>query len=115
MAPPLRVELTVRPEHVTAESLASLTVEATVTNDGDETLDTRLASSTLLVDGRASQPWSLAIANGARDAWESALPPGESVRAARVMGEDLVRDPGEHELVLEVNGVRSAPAHLVVG
>lgn len=114
MPPRLHVDLAVTPERVTPETLDSLRVGVTVTNEDSETIDTQLPLSTLLVDGRPSQPWSLAISNGARDERESALPPGESVDAARIMGEDLVRDPGDHELVLEVRGVRSEPVHVLV-
>jgi hypothetical protein len=112
--PRLLVDLSVTPERVTQESLDSLRVDVSITNEGSETIDTQLPSSTLLVDGRPSSSWNLAIGNGARDARESALPPGQTVQAARIMGDDLVRDPGEHEILLEVRGVPSAPARVVV-
>lgn len=114
MPPRLHVVLTVTPGRVTAASLDSLTVWVSVANEDTETIDLQLVSSTLLVDGRRSMFWNVAIGNGARDARESALPPGESVQAARVMGDGLVREPGEHEVVIEVCGVRSAPAHVVI-
>ena len=85
-----------------------LSVEAEVTNLGQDVVDPGLAGSTLLVDGERSVSWNVAVGNGAREAKASALPPGESVSVRRVM-EGLVRGPGDHELVLEVAGVRSAP------
>ena len=114
MPPRLDVDLAVTPERVTRATLDGLTVEVSVTNEDAETIDTQLPSSTMLVDGEPLMSWNIAIGNGARDVRESALPPGETVRAARVMGDALVRDPGEHEVVLEVLGVQSDPAHVVV-
>jgi hypothetical protein len=110
----LRLEPTVKPERVKPEELESLTVELSVTNENDETIDLQLPSSTLLVDGQRSLSWNIAIANGAREARESALPPGDSITVARVMGSGLVKDPGDHEVVIEVRGVRSPPVHVVV-
>jgi len=105
----------VTPERVATAALDSLTVQVSVTNEDTETIDLHLESSTLLVDGLRSLSWNVAIGNGPREARESALPPGESIQAARVMGGWLVRrEPGDHEVVIEVCGVRSAPAHVVV-
>jgi hypothetical protein len=112
--PRLRVEPTVKPERVSPGELESLTVDLTVTNEDDETVDLQLSSSTMLVDGERSLSWNIAIANGAREARESALPPGDSITVSRVMGSGLVRDAGDHEIVVEVRGVRSPPAHVVV-
>src|SRR5919201_3919108 len=88
------------PERVTPDTPDSLTVEVTVRNDDTETIDTQLPSSTMLVDGKPLLSWNNAIGNGARDVRASALPPGETVRAKRVLGPALVREPGEHEAVL---------------
>ncbi len=114
MPPRLRVDLDVTPERVTTRSLDSLTVQVSVTNEDTETIDLQLPSSTLLVDGVPSRSWNIAIGNGAREARESALPPGDSIQVARVMGDGLVREPGDHEAVLEVRGVPSPPAHVVI-
>lgn len=110
----LEVQLAVSPSEVPADALDQLRVHAVVVNRGSETVDTQLVASTLLVDGKRNFPWSMAIANGARDAREHALPPGERVKAERVLGPALVSEPGEHEVVLEVGGVRSLPARVVV-
>jgi len=110
----LSIQLTVTPEHVTEADLDELTVRVRVANDGDRTVDLQLPSSTLTVDGEELQAWNLAIGNGARDARESALPPGDSIEAARVLGRWLVDEPGDHEVVIEVLGVRSEPAYVHV-
>ena len=111
----LEVQVAVSPDHVGTGDLDGLTVHAVVVNRSDESVDTQLFRSTLLVDGERNQSWGLAIGNGARDAKERALPPGERVIARRVMGRALVSAPGEHEVVLEVRGVRSPPATVVIG
>jgi hypothetical protein len=111
----LEVRLAVSPSEVAEDALDQLRVHAVVVNRGEEPVDTQLVSSTLLVDGKRNFPWSMSIANGARDAREHALPPGERVVAERVLGPALVSEPGEHEVVLEVGGVRSAPALVIVG
>ena len=113
-APALHVSLEVTPERVGRDELDELTVRISVENEGEDTVDLQLPSSTLTVDGRPLQAWNLAIGNGARDARESALPPGDSIDAARVLGASLVRESGEHEIAIEVRGVRSDPVRVTV-
>lgn len=113
-SPSLRVSLAVVPAHVTQDTVDELTVRVRVENDGDAAVDLQLPGSTLSVDGRPLQVWNLAIGNGARDARESALPPGDAVEAARVLGRSLVHEPGDHEISIEVLGVRSEPVHVRV-
>jgi hypothetical protein len=112
--PALRVRLTVSPDRVDESALDELTVRVRVENEDERTLDLQLQASRLSVDGHALQAWNLAIGNGARDARESALPPGGSVEAARVLGRSLVAEPGEHEVSIEVLGVRSDLVRVVV-
>jgi hypothetical protein len=85
----------------------SLDISGTVTNAGDSTVDTQLATSSLLVNGQASDVWGWAIANGLRSEREFALPPGEQVEFRRVLPSSLLPGLGRHELVLEVHGHRS--------
>lgn len=110
----IEVRLAVSPSEVAADAVDQLRVHAEVINRGEETVDTQLVASALYVDGQRNFPWGMAIANGARDAREHALPPGERVSADRVLGRALVSEPGEHEVVLEVAGVRSPPAKVTV-
>jgi hypothetical protein len=111
--PDLEVQLSVEPAELAPDGDA-LTIFVTVVNRGDEVVDTQLAYSKLLVDGEPSLSWGLAIGNGVRDARESALGPGERVHAQRSLGRGLVSGTGSHELVLDVQGARSAPATIVV-
>jgi hypothetical protein len=114
MPPRLRVQPTVKPERVTPEELESLTVELSVTNEDDETIDLQVPSSSSSSTVSDRCHGTFAIANGAREARESALPPGDSITVSRMMGSGLVRDPGDHEVAVEVRKVRSPPAHVVV-
>ena len=115
MAPPaLRVSLTVTPDRVDEGSIDELTVRVRVENEDQRTLDLRLPASRLSVDGKRLQAWNLAIGNGARDARESALAPGDAIEAARVLGRSLVAAPGDHDVSIEVLGVHSEPVRVVV-
>lgn len=88
----------------------SLDIRGTVRNTGEQTCDTRIWSSSLLVNGEPSMNWALAISNGLRDVREYALPPGESVEFRRVLpAASLLPGPGRYTLVLEVRGERSQP------
>jgi hypothetical protein len=91
-----------------------LDVRAVVTNEGEETGDSGIRRSRLLVDGEPSQAWSFAISNGAGDVRERELPPGEQVEARRVLKVRALGGAGEHELVLEVGGARSEPVTVTV-
>src|SRR4051794_10521882 len=110
----LEVQLAISPDQVAPDGVDGLRVHAILINRGDEPVDTQLVASRLFVDGEPNLSWGLAIGNGARDGRERSLPPGERVIAERVMGRSLVSEPGEHEVVLEVLGVRSPPATVVV-
>jgi hypothetical protein len=105
----IRVELIAEPAALTEQTLPTLTIRGIVTNLGSHTVDTQGYASELLVDDQPSMAWSMAIGNGARDARERALPPGERVELKRVMGSGLFKEPGDHTLVLRVRGVASNP------
>ena len=111
---PLQVELEVDPVEVTPTTIDLATVKGAVTNRSGETLDTRVRHSELRVNGERLQMWGLAIGNGSRDEREYALPPGERVEFARVLGRQLFAGPGEYEVVLNVLGVDSEPARVTV-
>lgn len=109
----LRVELRVTPDRVASRE-EELSVRILVTNEGSETADAGIVASQLLVDGEPSMAWSLAISNGARDVRERELPPGEQVEARRRLRGAFLGEPGEHELVVEAGGARSAPVSVAL-
>jgi hypothetical protein len=88
----------------------SLEIRGTVRNTSEQTLDTRVWASSLLVNGEPSMNWALAISNGLRDVREYALPPGESVEFRRILpAASLFPGPGQYTLILEVQGEQSDP------
>ena len=113
-ATPLQVELEVDPVEVTPTTIDLATVKGAVTNRGGETIDTRVRHSELRVNGELLQTWGLAIGNGSRDEREYALPPGERVEFARVLGRELFDGPGDYEVVLNVLGVDSDPVRVTL-
>jgi hypothetical protein len=113
-ATPVQVELEVDPVEVTPTTIDLATVKGAVTNRGGDTIDTRVRHSELRVNGELLQTWGLAIGNGSRDEREYALPPGERVEFARVLGRELFDGPGDYEVVLNVLGVDSDPARVTL-
>ncbi len=105
MAGELRLEMTAAPERIGPDE--QLTIRLAAVNEGPDPADSRLRESRLFVDGEPSMTWSLAISNGTGDVRERELPPGERIEAARQFAASLLREPGDHELIAEVDGVRS--------
>jgi hypothetical protein len=108
----VRLELSTTPDRIGPGE--ELTIALAAVNEGSETVDPGVRVSQLLIDGRPSMTWSMAIGNGLGDAREHALPPGERVQASRRFGSALFGSPGEHELVAEAAGVRSNPTTVTV-
>ena len=113
---PVTLALGAEPARLPAAERDRLALTLTATNDGDEVVDPELHRTALLVDGAPAIAFGLAVGNGRRDDRWFALPPGESVSMTwSSLGEAVLpAEPGEHELVLALNGVRSAPARVVV-
>jgi hypothetical protein len=102
----LEVELTVTPTRVSNDTV--LDIRGAVRNVAQSEVDTEVWASTLLVNEEPSETWSWAIANGFRDEREFALAPGERYEFRRTLpSSSLLREPGQHELMLEVRGSRS--------
>jgi hypothetical protein len=69
----------------------------------------------LLVNGKESMAWSLAIGNGKREAKWFALSPGETVSMTwSSLGESLLTGPGEFWLALLFNEKEYAPLRVDV-
>jgi hypothetical protein len=109
----LEVQVTPIPDRIAAAS-EPVRIRASVTNLGTDTVDTELYRSTLFIDDQPSFDWGMAIGNGAREPLEMELGPGQRVDVERVLS-GLVADAGDHALVLEVRGVRSAPTTFHIG
>jgi hypothetical protein len=112
-APALEVQVTPIPDRIAVAS-QPVRIRASVTNRGADTIDTELYRSTLFIDDQPSFDWGMAIGNGAREPLEMELGPGQRVDVERILN-GLVGQDGDHALVLEVRGVRSAPSTFHVG
>jgi hypothetical protein len=104
------VALHVDPSELTVSQRRSFKISIAATNRADATVDPELHHVRLLVNGRQSKAWSLAIGNGKREPRWFALPPGETVSMTwSSLGESLLTGPGEFSLALLANGRKSAP------
>ena len=70
-----------------------LQMHFTVVNDGETTVNPRIGSSHLLINGTEPKDWRITINNGPRDSSFDSLPPGRSVLFGYAMGR-LFAKPG---------------------
>lgn len=73
-------------------------------NTGDLPTDAGRTPLMFRVNGDPSPIANLAFGNGTREARWSSLPPGESVRDERALGEALFARPGRYEIALDIDG-----------
>jgi hypothetical protein len=72
---------------------AGLSVEFTLVNDGEATIDPKIGESRIVVNGEELADSGLILGNGPRDARFAALPPGEHLRFGYALGEHF-KEPG---------------------
>jgi len=111
---PLSLTLTATPKTLTMAKRARFQVRFTAVNTGARTINPRLHSVRLLVNGRPSTAWMLAIGNGARDRRWYALPPGGSLQMGWPLGKALFPAPGRYILLLQQGTLRSAAVTVTV-
>ena len=75
-------------------------------NDGNFTIDPRLESSRLFINGVELKEWYFIVGNGPRDATFVALPPGRSLRFGCALGKFFQR-PGIYTVRWESNNFRA--------
>ncbi len=115
-ASPLVPSLEALPPAMTMAARAKFRLRWRVTNDGRETLDTKLAgSSNLLVNGAPSNQWRASVGNGAVDPEWDALRPGKTITREYDIGEELFPAPGDYTLVLVLEHATSRPLRVHVG
>jgi hypothetical protein len=73
--------------------LKGLTIEFTLVNDGEVTIDPKIVESRIVVQGKELADSALFLGNGPRDARFAALPPGEHLSFAYSLG-DHFKEPG---------------------
>jgi hypothetical protein len=70
-----------------------LTIEFTLVNDGEATIDPKIGESRIVVQGKELADSGLIMGNGPRDARFTALPPGEHLSFSYSLG-DHFKEPG---------------------
>lgn len=111
----VRLVLRAEPQQLTMSELKDFKISLAATNQGRETIDPQLHRAKLLVNGKESKVWSLAIGNGKRKAKWFALPPGETVSMTwSSMGESLLTRPGVFTLALRLDDMQLAPIQVLV-
>jgi hypothetical protein len=104
----IQLRLIADPLALTMEELRFFRIGIEATNLGCETIDPELFRAQLLVNGRESEIWRLAIGNGRREAKWFALPPAETVSMSwSTMGASLFPFPGIYTLVIRLDDYES--------
>lgn len=111
---PLALKLAVSKTTLTLAQRARFQIRFTAVNQGSHTINPRLYSVRLLVNGRPSVAWMLAIGNGPRDRRWTALPAGESLQMGWALGKALFPAPGRYQMVLQQGTLRSAAVTVTV-
>lgn len=112
---PITVALSVEPNDLPIRDRESVVVTLTATNHGRRTVDPRLREARLLVNGRESKAWQLAVGNGRRPASWAALPSGESISMSwSSLGPSLFPEPGDYQLTLSLRDQRLSPVEIRV-
>lgn len=98
--------LAVQEPIVTESGAEDLQVYFAIVNDGTSTVDPRIESSRLLINGVEPKDWSFVIGNGLRNSLWHSLPPGEVLRFSYVLGRYFVK-PGVYTVRWEGDDFRS--------
>ncbi len=111
----VKLVLRAEPQQLTMSERKDFKISLAATNQGREIIDPQLHRAQLLVNGKESKVWSLAIGNGKREAKWFALPPGETVSMTwSSMGESLLTGPGVFTLTLRFDEMQLAPLQVQV-
>lgn len=111
----VKLMLRAEPRQLTMSDRKDFKISLTATNQGRELIDPQLHRAKLLVNGKESKVWSLAVGNGKREAKWFALPPGETVSMTwSSMGESLFTRPGVFTLALRSDDMQLAPIQVHV-
>ena len=74
-----------------------LAIHFTVVKDGKKTIDSKIESSKILINGVALEDSSFILGNGPRDGRWHALPPGDSLEFTYAL-ENYFKKPGVYEV-----------------
>jgi len=83
------------PQPIFYEShIEDLQMSFALVNDGGSTVDPKIGSSHLLINGVEPQDWSFVIGNGPRNEWFKALPPAQVLQFGYQLGPRYFQKPG---------------------
>ena len=106
---PVKLLVRADPRQLTLPERKYFKISLTAINQGTEIIDPQLHRVKLLVNGKESKVWSLAVSNGKREAKWLALPPGETVSVTwSSIGESLLPSPGVFTLAFRLDDVQLA-------
>jgi hypothetical protein len=77
--------------------IKNLAIEFTLVNDGDTVVDSKIADSRIVVNGKDLADSGFILGNGPRDARFNALPPGDRLRFSYALGEQFP-EPGVYQV-----------------
>lgn len=111
----VKLVLRAEPQQLTMSERKDFKISLAATNRGREIIDPQFHRVKLLVNGKESKVWSLAISNGKREAKWFALPSGETVSMTwSSMGESLLTRPGVFRLALRFDDMQLTPIQVQV-
>lgn len=111
----IQTRLSAEPTSLTKDTRDQLRLTLSATNVGTEVVDPELHRAELLVNGRRSRAFALAVGNGKRETKWYALPPGDTVSMTwSTLGERLLDEPGEYTLQLSHDGQEAEPVTVAV-
>jgi hypothetical protein len=83
-----------------------LNLEFTLVNDGEATIDPKIAESRIVVNGQELADSGFILGNGPRDARFAALPPGDHLQFGYALG-DYFKEPGLYRVSWRGTNFRS--------
>ena len=79
------------------EDTKKLSIEFTVVNDSDKTIDPKIAESRIVINGEVLADSARILTNGPQDTRYGALPPGDHLRFVFALGDHFER-PGVYRV-----------------
>lgn len=93
MEPLLWAAITVPQPIFYQDRIEDLSMSFALVNDGGSTVDPKIGSSHLLINGVEPKDWFIVIGNGPRNEWFNALPPGQVLQFGYQLGPRYFQKP----------------------
>jgi hypothetical protein len=96
------------------DRIEDLQMSFALVNDGGSTVDPKIGSSHLLINGVEPQDWFFVIGNGPRNEWFNALPPGQTLQFTYLLGPRYFQKPGDYTVRWQADDFKAADLTLRV-